>query len=73
MNDMTQYIAGQVAEGPVQSDMLTQELERLWLLSALKVGMEQISRGHMVVADDQFFTGMEERLFGNQQEQIIEA
>ena len=73
MNDMTQQIIGQVAAGPVQSDMMTQELERLWLLSALKVGMEQISRGHMVIANDDFFKGMEERMFGSREEQIIEA
>lgn len=73
MNDMTQQIPLSLAGGALQSDLMTRELERLWLLSALKVGMDQLTNGQTFLADDTFFNDMEARLFGNREETVIDA
>jgi len=52
---------------------IADELERLWLLSAIRVGLDQVARGETLVADDAFFKALETRLFDRALEPAIEA
>jgi len=50
------------------------ELERLSLLSAIRVGLEQVARGETVLADEAFFESLKSELFQQHTaEPIIEA
>ena len=73
MNETTHFTTETLADGYQQASSMTQELERLWLLSALKVGLDQLGRGQVVLADEAFFRDAEMRLFGDNREPIIEA
>jgi hypothetical protein len=73
MNDTTHYTTEALAGGYQQASSMTQELERLCLLSALKVGLDQLGCKQVVLADEAFFRDAEMRLFGDIKEPIIEA
>lgn len=76
MNDITYQTTKQIVDRPDQSNFLTEELERLWLLSALRVGLDQKERGQTIVADATFFDEMHSRLFdirNGDTERVIDA
>jgi len=53
---------------------IVDELERLSLLSAIRVGLEQVARGETVLADEAFFESLKSELFQQHTaEPIIEA
>ena len=85
MNDMTythldqsslvnqSSFADQTNAARTQTQFLTEQLEYLWLLSALESGFEQAKRSETVVANTAFFDALETRLFGKTKEEVIKA
>ena len=73
MNYAEQFTTEPVQNGISPSQMAVQQLEQLWLLSALGVGFDQLARGEVVRADADFFDTLQARLFQQEPELIIEA
>ena len=56
-----------------QKHYLEEQLEQLWLLTALQSGIDQARRGETVLADEAFFEAIQARLFKDAKEEVIEA
>ncbi len=68
-----QFTTERMANAASPSQLAVQQLEQLWLLSALGVGFDQMAHGEVVLADTDFFNALQGRLFQQEPERIIEA
>ena len=73
MTDITYAKPSEMTFPSSQSHFLEDQLEHLWLLTALESGIAQAKRGETVVADKAFFDALQARLFGSGKEDVIQA